>query len=629
MLVARFPAIRHKGKQFSVDLSYLLAAPHLAIPFGESYLNELVADTDDVSTLYAMSKRLRNGFFAYLRDAGLRELQLSEIDSAVSNGFIRWLNQKASANASAKAGKNVSAKTGKRTGKEEGKEARWAETTRLIFYKAFVRALTWISSAAAWAASVKEGLVLKSNPWPGASTRSNSKRVINADLMTRIRLACMSEVKEYKDKFEETLSIITSTGELKSLGDLDQVELLDMPLEDVLCYVAREVERNHTLRICDLPEKLAAAIERKGLVLIEDIAPRFYPTARALVPVVLLMAIALSYNADTTRKATLDDFHYSDTLGRFLVHRNSGSDGDGPGSASNDSKDEAIDEFVASAKKGRSRRKTQKVFIPVDDGIDNPAVLYEFTKSWTASIRKVAPAMVARHLFIFSTQKQRAGVVTYHGFDGITNASTWGTELAKFRDDHQLEYFALEEIRPTVLDIAFQISGGDVRVVQIQANHQSSDTTYDSYTSDAEKQRGQERLGKVSLMRDRWRETQGVIDSRDLDKQLDVNCATPGWRCLDPYDSPFTAKGKLCSGYGHCPNCPLGSINLRSPLSCAYAFALLDAINRSQLTMPPEGWIARIAPIKEKIMKRWLPSFPPAVIEKAKGIDIPQLPVLE
>jgi hypothetical protein len=142
-------------------------------------------------------------------------------------------------------------------------------------------------------------------------------------------------------------------------------------------------------------------------------------------------------------------------------------------------------------------------------------------------------------------------------------------------------------------------------------------------------QRGDEALAHLSEARERFRKTQGKSDPRRKPEGADIGAATPGWICADPYDSPLYEKDKLCGGYGRCPACPLGSINLGDCYSTAQAFNLLDAIDQAVETMAPAAWVERYGLSRKALTEFWLPQIPDNVLEKVKQMKLLPLPPLE
>jgi hypothetical protein len=578
-----------------MNLSFLLRYPVLVEPFTQA-MQALVGPIPNASSARSISGALRRGFFAYLADTQSDSFDLPDVTTAVLNGFVRWLNQK------------------------EGSEAKWIEGTRATYYRCATRCLIWLTSSKPWKGNFRNDLYIPRRQWPGHTVRTKPTAVIDQDLMTRTRLACISEVKKVIDSFNMREEMKASSHNRPS----DNCAIgANVELETLYTSLSKAMAGGILPELSALPYSLKKAVSRAQLDYYRDIIPLFYPTARALVPLVLLLALPTAYNPDTIRNAKLADFTYGDTFGNFLAYIHTDAENPSDGEEGNTEAPMTRELQIRSFKE-RSKAP-QPVFIPVDTGVDNPAVLFEFIKRWTANIRPIASPLQTSKLFLF-VQYKGDPVTSWAGGKQGKSGYAWQKALKEFQDDHGLERFTLKMFRHTVEDLTFEEFDGDLFRTKQQANHKSAQTTVGSYTSDGERQRQGVRLGAVIGLRTRWRETNGVIDPRDRDEAEDLNCATPGWVCFDPYDSPFSLKGKLCSGYGHCPICPLGTINLRSPLSCAYAYGLLDAIDRAQSSMTPENWIERLGPIKQRLHDHWLPSFSKKAVEGARKIHIPIMP---
>lgn len=174
------------------------------------------------------------------------------------------------------------------------------------------------------------------------------------------------------------------------------------------------------------------------------------------------------------------------------------------------------------------------------------------------------------------------------------------TVLAKFIEDNALERFALNQIRPTILD-EIQVVTGDILTAVRVGQQKNPQTLWHHYTSDGTKQRYEERLGEVFMLRERWLATEGVIDPRTRIRTagMDRGAATPGFFCFDPFDSPHPAqaKGRLCTAYGECPSCPLAAADVSDVTTVAMYLALEKAIYAAQGRVTPKAWLTRWAPV--------------------------------
>lgn len=576
-----YPAVTENGVPWELNISALMPAPNLCRPLAEAII-QAYGPTPNRKTLRGIIGALTSGMIAFLVDTERCYIDLSGINKGLLETFMDWLDHKAI----------------------------WAESARPKLYRNFAGLLRRLKTIEPWRNSFGPDFHIPSGHWVGADRRRNPVNVIDQDLMTRIRRACISEVTEIMSLFNETMEICASSRE--NLVPLDSLppmkkgpkrpgEKGGWSMDLFIAYADQTSKGGAVLTATQIAQQysngaaLARAMVRRNVSMARDIAPRFHATSRTIVPFVLLMTIALAYNPDTIRNSKVDDYYYDHELGEF---------------------------FIANAYKGRSGAR-QPVYIPIDDNTDNPSVLFQFLLQWTARLRASIDAQLRSHLFVFASADDLTVSAFYSG-----DSQIWKRQLENFRSTHDLEYFTLEMIRKTVLDLAYDIFGGDIKAVQIQASHRSAETT-NIYSSAGEQQRRYQKLGRVMEQRQRHRETNGLIDPRDRSKSEDLSCATPGWQCGDPYDSPFSEKGKLCVKYGWCPVCPLGLIDLSVPLTFAYAIGLLDAVNRAQSAMSPETWLQRLGPIKRKLEEYWLPLFNPDIVEAARTIQIPILPMPE
>lgn len=216
------------------------------------------------------------------------------------------------------------------------------------------------------------------------------------------------------------------------------------------------------------------------------------------------------------------------------------------------------------------------------------------------------------------------------GVDGEKNQPSsrdivWATALKNFIKDNKLPSFTLGQMRPTILDLV-QFVDGSLEAARKVGNHGNPATTWTHYTSGGVRARYRERIGQVIVLRERWLQTGGDIDPRCLAPGQDKGAATPGFSCLDPFDSqrPNQQQGRLCKDYGGCPSCPMAAAHPSDPLCVGYYTALEAAIYRSQGAMSARTWIERWTPVLADLaaLRAWIP---PNVLEASREISI-QLP---
>ncbi|MCS0627942.1 hypothetical protein NX786_01110 [Telluria mixta] len=566
-LTAIFPGASVKGRPLRINLSFLLDLDFLSEALSESYLKSQ-GNAPRRSTATSEATRLRTGFVAFLIETGRTKITLSHIDVPMMNAYLVWLDRV----------------------NNDGNATLAVETKSKSYYilKDLIRVLR---QSKKWRADISSDLDLPSPPWAGKTRRRNPTEIINSEDMTIIRLKCMELVKHTVNRFYETKKIVENFGPLPQVIKRGN----EWTLDRFLTEVDKHCEGGPILATPQLPGYLANAAKNNGWGNVRnDIGPRFHAVTSQLVPFIILMTIATAYNPDTIRGALLNDFRFDNTFGEW---------------------------FVIEAFKDRAGAE-QPIYVPVDDEPDNPAFLYKFLVEYTARIRSFVRPDVRNKIFIGSSRMNMSEVIDI-------DTGLWNALLNQFIKEHKLPKFTLQSIRPTVLDVTGEVFSDDLKAMQLQANHKNAQTTYTHYTSDAKRQRDYERLGAIQQMKQRWRESKGKIENRDRSAEEDLSCATPGWTCADPFDSPFSPKGKMCGSYGHCPRCPLGSIDLNSPLAFALAIALRDAINRAQHAMAAETWLMKMGAVKLALERKWLPSFTSDAVRAAKTLYVPQLPIPE
>ena len=275
---------------------------------------------------------------------------------------------------------------------------------------------------------------------------------------------------------------------------------------------------------------------------------------------------------------------------------------------------------------------TYKRSFPIQaDDIFSPYELHLFLKRWTSSIRPLAGSF-ADNIYIFKTSIQ-----TVRGFRssqdiGDDSDSTWNSVFKTFRKRHGLPYTTIKMLRMTGLDIVREQSGDDIRAV-MAAGGQTAESTIDlHYNGRGAKRRRTEGLSEVMSTQERWVATGGVRDIRASPDNSDTQAATPGWNCLDPYDSPIPGEksGRQCQAFGQCPACPMGGVDRESGYALARTLQLADEIRDARFYLNATRWRLVYEPVLVLLIKKWIPSFTnPAVVDDASLANLGPIGALE
>jgi hypothetical protein len=608
-------------KEASVDLSWLLAFPHLTEPFAQAVHYICKIKGSAYGTCYMMGSELKNGFLAFLQEKYLNKVRLEQLTTSHIEGFKNWLDRTDTTNVAIYAIKS--------------REHKMNRLRQVVQY---------LQKSEKWAPRLALDLDVRPGMWAGQKGNQKPRSIIHAEDYWRIYQACKKAIIEITGRVREMRAALQANLDHPAALALEPAEKmvygrgvlanLPNPYNDLGVLLAT-LHRRYPQQILtrkwlnDLNDRtLAEAVKQRR---ISNLTTCFYPSANDLVPFVLMMAIHLDYNKATLMGSKIGDYRiFSGKLERpefaalaSVIEEENAIDG---------AVEKGDDEWFQGApvKKRASYRRQERI-LPAENVPDNPAFLWQFLVEWTSWFRSATSSVWQDRLFLY-VPGDTAANKNMQGFVGQTNPGgdcNFDHAYKKFFQNHRLTYYTFAQFRPTGLDIVDVEFGGDIRAKQAAAGHAKVQTTYQSYTTDAQMQRGDEALAQVSAARERFRNTKGKSDPRRKPEGADIGAATPGWTCVDPYNSPFYDKDKLCEGYGRCPACPLGSLNRNDCYSAAQAFNLLDAINSAVETMAPAAWIERYGPSRNALVERWLPWIPDHVLEQVRFMKLAPLPPLE
>jgi hypothetical protein len=568
-LRAVFPADINAALQ-TVDLSFLLTCPNLWEPFSSGFI--ACQSVNRPATRRSSARYLCVGFIAFLEHIKSVYFTLSDLSTTLANQFINWLDR-------------VEPQTG---------TAVWSPATRSCYCSAFNSLICWLQQQRQWQGSLPKNLALPSLRWLGLTRSHRPTPILSQEQLLKVYLACKAEITTINKQITDLPELLQSaSGRIpQSPTTYSDYPDLAVCLAALLAYFPDSIPNEK--EVCQHNFYLQLALRKQGGLL--AVRRYLFPDVRGMVPFVLLLAIHTCFNPEALLASSIDDYSIEQRLGQDI--------------------------FVARVFKWRSRR-AQLVTKPADAALDNPASLVKLLLCWSERARRMARVDINRRLFLFVPSTGHFNITTFRG------VSVWRDNLHMFCDEHNIPRFSLKQIRHTMIDVGITLYRGDIRAAQALGNQRSPQTLFEHYTSDAQRQRNAERTGEIMSLRRRWRETGGLIDPRDQPDFIDQGAATPGWRCFDPYDSPFAMKGKPCDAYGMCPICPLAHLDFTSAYACAQLHNLLGSIRKARERMAPEAFLARFGPVEIK-MQVWLGRFPRRLHEEAKQFEhLRPLPVPE
>lgn len=571
---------------FIVNGSTLKASAWLRWPqIAKAFVFSLEKQSPVVGSITLSNKiaGLSSGFFKFLSEFDPEaKLLLSDIDRKVTSAFVVWLSRKS----------------------PEGKPV-FAVSTRNQLAGAVKSVFDTLRSAPAWKDKLAVNYSMPVNPWPGANRRKTPLKVLDSESLRSLLFACTKEIQETMSQCNQAWS------EMAAISDED-ASSSEVPLS--LAAWRRVYLRKysktlpHFVWLQKNDRQLFNTFYRLKTTAGQALMP-IAPDGRRAAPFLILLSIFTAFNPDVLRNLSLDDFEYFDGLAgeriRFRPY------------------------------KARSRREQIRSFATGNPL--GPDVLIRFMLNWTQWIRPLSPADISSKVFLFMSNERNTDgsiVCADYNVPGQRKAGTrWNQSLKSFLEEHNLPNVSLAQLRKISLDLINEMTSGDLKAVQLAGGQRNSQVILDHYQSDAARQKNDEALALIMATRERWMTTQGKsADPRLEPHKSDKGCATPGWRCHDPYSSPIQGEipGRLCQAVGMCPACPLSILNVQDPYSLARALQLKNHISLSQLTIAPERWLAFFAPVVNRLDSYWLPLVNDStLLEEAGRLTLPPLPPLE
>jgi integrase len=446
-----------------------------------------------------------------------------------------------------------------------------------------------------------ESWVIRRNPWPLSYRQTKSRDVLSEAELGPILRAAVQDIQNTVARWDHARAIID-----------DPSIVVPRPGAKISAYKSPAVALKAlgTGFPEGLPSREDLKTRRKGLYHAFLHYPQFsyvsaieslFPTPRLLVPFVVLIAQATLFNPDTVlqlRWSNIDEEHPVFGADRWRLR------GDKP----------------------RAGRAQVRSFPAKVTDLTNPVALLRVLRTQTASIRTGLPRELRDYVFIFRAESSAkpAGTFVASG----PSRGTWHRVLRRFIAEYRLAPFTLANLRPTGSDLVDEITEGNLTAQQTLLNHVRLETTERHYRSHAARARLQEKLAQAMAWRERYARSGGAVETRG---QLGSHrAATPGYECFDPYDSPEPGQvaGRLCTGYGRCPGCPLHALNTRSPISLGRVAQLAARLDEASSVMAPSRWVSQWMPIQKAVHKH-LHLFAEEVFTAARRLQLPSIPEIE
>ncbi|WP_353163336.1 hypothetical protein [Salinisphaera shabanensis] len=565
----RYPPETTGGQPQILNVSWLLSLPHLAEPLAEALLARGMKKTSrDARAVEASG--IKNGLCKYLVHHQLERIQLTELTRSFGTRFANHQKKKKGAS-STKALQNSAA-------------------------RCVISELRSLPSGK----TIPQDFFIPIKVERGVQRQTTPTRVLDRVELARLIGTCERTLREYHQTWETTERLLAEHSHhipdplSDTSGSYCELGIALCALNEL--YPRGTIGPYHDL--CRRNSRLRYAIAKYhgGF---GPITRNFYPDSNIIIAAMLMVAIKTAYNPSVIKGLSFSDIEEIDSLGDRRLK--------------------------ISPYKARAKSKQPKSF-PISQDFKNPAMVISLVGKWTTRLRQSAPMQYRNNVFMFKPAKK--------GNDGIISGDDhdWKPALKRFVASNNLPSFlSFKNLRATTLDIAHQQFGGDIRAVQVIGGQKKIDVIDKHYTSDGMRQRNNEYLATNMSLRTRTVDTGGLIDPRAEPDYSDKAAATPGWACMDPFDSPVIGErqGRLCRAYGACPGCALAGLR-HTPYALARALQLKGAMMDAQAQVSPHRWLEVWARRLERLNEFWLPMFTnERLIEDARQLFLPPLPPLE
>lgn len=607
-LTAIFPK-KGGGEHHRLNLSFLLEFPGLTDFFAEGLVKAMKHNAH--RTRLEFAKRLRNSCFAYLSERGYTNLRPKDLDEQIVTGFNTWLSQRRKADGSAHHPTTIA--------------------SRLSALRI------------ALGASKMPHLVdlVPSGP-RGVSRKHVPTEVLQFDQLLAVIAAVEKEILALRDNWEKGQSILMQGSELLQNGAVlgksryRQKNVMEVDESNLAVALAMIDQRYSGV----IPEQAVITADNAPLgatvnygIGTAKMTRYFYASGRDLVPLALSIAIATVFNPNTILSLKWKDIDRNvDPLsnGRRAVQFDVTEGADKvDASVETEASDATESPLVKiTGDKPRAGRQLVRLLDPETSGVNQVSLnmVLDLLIAMTTRIRPfvIEPEKYGDRIFLYV---QKSGAKRSKGFGGGTYDSSgdqvWQSGLANFIKDNNLPEFTLKTIRATMLDYVQLFNRGDLEAARKVGNHLSRITTWTHYTSDLVKRMLKEATGETLLVRERWLDSEGKIDPRKHREWTSKGCATPGWICLDPFDSPRPnqKQGRLCSAYGECPDCPLSAARPVNPRNVMLYESLRRAIYRSITRVTAPVWQDRWAPVVAAL-DGLLANVPAQVLQESRKLTV-------
>jgi len=515
---------------------------------------------------------LEISFLRFLQSRKVKITTTTDLDTALMNEFIEFLSEK----------------------KEDG-TYRWEISTRLQRLGA-VRAL--MDALMRSGAQLPEDHFIRKNPWPDEAASREKTEPIPIPEFVKFINRCAHDVKQTIDEVTRLRRLKDAAARhIKRAPDFfpnnlgEALAWLEWRFDGLLPERKELVSHN---------KHAFAVVSQFGHALLTR---ALHPRLMDVVPFFILLATDTHYNAQPLAELNLTDIRRFNVVGEEKIRMN--------------------------PFKTRAFKRQPRAF-PVDDDPTNPGRLVEFLEEWTSGVRKRADLRWRDRLFLVVLRNNIAGDRIRPLMDPETrDIRPLALHQIKYCHKAGFNYIGTRLTRATGVAIARNMGLTPFEILAL-TGQVSAETLESHYKGAGAIQRDEEAIADVMNSRVAWLGSYGAIDPRKKGRH-DSLSATPGWDCLEPFNSPIPSQqpGRRCDALGRCPACPHNVLNTGKPLNYLRVLQMKGKLIEAKVKLGAAVWERQWGDIWHAVVTRALPAFTdPSVIRMAKNLSIGPFPDL-
>ena len=451
-------------------------------------------------------------------------------------------------------------------------------------------------------------LFVRKVPFPGSGMRGRTREVLPDAVFGDIYARAAADCARIMDEIEAFRTVLGATPVIEAA----EKRIMMTPLDCAVWAYRRFGDALPQLE--DLKKERGtpvSAIHRVGGW--KEVVRLIHPTLREIMPFAILLGCQTLFNKSVLTELSLDDIERRDLAGTARV--------------------------VFTPEKRRAGGRRQLRSFQSEEASDNPDLIVRFLEGYTSGLRRLIEPKFNRRLFLFWSLALRERLE-----EQVGPAAFYGSTTGGGGEDSRFTHFwslwckeaglgkvPFSSIRVTGLNLAHRAFSGDVRAIAALAAHSSTAVFDHHYKSPHSRARNDRKVAKAMLLRERMLASNGKVDPTRRLRGEGVQAATPGFGCLDPFSSPIPGQreGRTCSAYGQCPDCPLGTTDVRVPANLVRMKQLEAEYLAAASYLAPHYWRDKYLNHLGALRDEWLPAFVNRkVIDQAAMMQARPLPPL-